>query len=564
MKNLHLKSMLMVSHKEKKARKVNFDDNITVIQGTNDTGKSSVIKSIPWVFGAEPHKLHHKWINANIAVLLKFTLDHDEYALYRHKDSFTLFDGKDNEIGTYRSVTNELGPVLAKLFNFKLKLVNRGGKSVIPPPAFLMLPFYIDQDKGWTDTWSSFKNLGQFSRWQKRVIGYHFGLRPDNWYELEAEKGQLKTEQEEPNRQLSSINAIKTRTEKDFVRNDFDIDIEDFKKEINQLLEKCDELKIDEQSYRNHMTIHRTDKIKLEAQIEIVVRTHDELSDDYKYAAEITDELVGCPTCGAEYENSFLERFEIAQDTQTCNDLLSSLRNDSRKLNETISILEKSLDNNQVKQKEIRALLSSRQGKIKLKDLIKNEGKKSLVKLIKAESTQYLQVIEGIDKKIEDIDNKMAKYESAERKKIIISDYAEDFRKYTSALGVYSLSDSVYKNIAANVVESGSDMPRAILAYFFSAIKAIKKNGNATLFPIIIDSPNQQEQDKDNLEKILNFIYKNKDPKQQAIVALVEDADVAFNGKKISFDKKYSVLNEEDYEKLAKEIELYEKVNLSI
>ncbi|MFI3156888.1 MAG: hypothetical protein QX199_12105 [Methylococcaceae bacterium] len=171
MKNLLLKSMLLVSHREKKARKIEFHPSVTVIKGVNDTGKSSVIKSIPFAFGAEPHKIHPKWKNADIAVLVQFSLNDISYSIYRHRKSFTLFDALDNEIGTYSSVTLELAPVLAKLFDFNLKLSDRDGNSVTPPPAYLMLPFYIDQDKGWTETWSSFMNLSQFAYWKQRVTG---------------------------------------------------------------------------------------------------------------------------------------------------------------------------------------------------------------------------------------------------------------------------------------------------------------------------------------------------------------------------------------------------------
>lgn len=85
-------------------------------------------------------------------------------------------------------------------------------------------------------------------------------------------------------------------------------------------------------------------------------------------------------------------------------------------------------------------------------------------------------------------------------------------------LGVYSLSDNVFKNINSSIEESGSDLPRAILAYFFTALKAIENNRNATHFPVVIDAPNQQEQDKKNLRKMLNFILESRPVDRQLIV----------------------------------------------
>jgi len=564
MKNLQLISMLLVSHREKKARKILFDPEVTVIQGENDTGKSSVIKSIQYVFGANPHKRHQKWKDADVIILLRFSLDGVSYSIYRHRGSFSLFDSNDDGIGTYSSVTLELAPALAKLFDFNLKLSDREGFSVIPPPAYLMLPFYLDQDKGWVDTWSSFTNLSQFAYWKQRVSGYHFGIRPDKWYEFEAKKKNLEGDKDEPIRQINAIQSVRDKAYKDMSRVDFDIDVEQFRKEIELLLNKCHELKTVEIKYRNKMSEFKTEKIRLDAQIEIVARTHDELSDDYKFSCQIDDESVGCPTCGAHYNNSFAERFDIAQDTETCTDLLSSLREDMIKVNKNIESTEELLNQTQGTRNHINGILSKKQGGIKLKDLIDMEGKRALIKHLDSESKSYKNKIEEIDGEIRKIAEEMEKFNDPERRKIIVSEYGENLRKNTIRLGVYSLSDNVFKNINSSIEESGSDLPRAVLAYFFTALSAIEKNGNATYFPIVIDAPNQQEQDKNNLKKMLEFILTNRPKEKQLILGLVEDAEVNFGGTVIVFDRKYSVLNEDDYMKVADEIRHFEAVNLSI
>jgi hypothetical protein len=564
MRNLQLKSMLLVSHREKKARKINFHPKVTVIKGANDTGKSSVIKSIPYCFGTNPHKRHRKWKDADVITLIKFTLDGVAYSIYRHKNSFSLFDSYKNLIGTYSSITNELGPALARIFRFNLKLADRDGKAVTPPPAYLLLPFYIDQDKGWSDTWSSFTNLGQFSNWKQRVTGYHFGLRPDKWYALETKKKKAEADRQEPLRQVTSINSIKERALKDLSHVDFNIDINEFKAEINTLLELCNELKDKEQKYKEKLTGLKTEKIRLTAQIEIVARTHDELSDDYKYALNHDCSTIGCPTCGAEYDNSFVERFEIAQDTETCTDLLVSLRDDLTKVQKNIDDEGGALSSLAAQQDSINDLLAKKQGSIKLQDLVNIEGKKSLIKHLKIEEKEQNLILSNISDDITKIGEDMERFDTPEMRREIIKEYGEILRKFTSKLGVHSLNDNAFKNITSTLEESGSDLPRAVLAYFFATQTAIRKNGNSTLFPIIIDSPNQQEQDPDNLKKMLDFIYKQRAPEQQLIVGLVEDADVEFDGEMIVFDKKYSVLTEGDYLQHSSELREFEAANLAL
>ena len=564
MKKLRLENMLLVSHREKKARRISFHPKVTVIQGVNDTGKSSLIKSIPYVFGANPHKIHPNWKEADVSILIRFSIDSANYAMYRNRNSFSLFDGNNQEIGTYSSVTLELAPVLAELFDFNLKLTDREGNAVIPPPAYLMLPFYIDQDKGWTETWSSFTNLSQFAHWKQRVTGYHFGLRPDKWYELEAKRKAVENAKEEPSRQLKSIESIRNKALRDLSRIDFDIDVESFKREIDQLLDMCEKLKQDEAGYKEKISNLRTEKIRLDAQIEIVARSHDELSEDYKFACQNTDSSIGCPTCGAQYNNSFSERFDIAKDTETCTDLLGSLRQELADVESAVQVQEAFLAVVKDSQMEINNLLSVKKGDVRLSDLINSESKKTLLSHLDSESGNIQNILDSLASDIERIQNDMEKFDDPDRRKNIVSSYGEDLRIFTAKLGVYSLGDHVFKNINSSIEESGSDLPRAILAYYFAALKAIIKNGNATLFPLVIDAPNQQEQDPVNLQKMLSFIKDNLPEQQQLIIGLVDDAEVDFEGSLVVLNKKYSVLEEQEYESLSDEIRQFEVVNLAI
>lgn len=563
MKSLQLENMLLVSHREKKARKIDFDPEVTVIKGENDTGKSSVIKSIQSAFGASPHNVHKNWTNADVHILIKFTLDGASYHIYKHRNSFSLFDSSKNIIGTYSSVTNELAPKLAQIFDFRLKLSDRDGKSITPPPAYLMLPFYLDQDKGWVGTWCSYRNLGQFAHWKPRVAGYHFGIKPDKWYQLDSERKNFEAEKDEPERQIKAIQSVRDKTLSDFSGVDFDIDIDLFRNEVNQLINRCNDLKKKEREYKNQILEAKTEKIRIEAQIEIVVKTHDELSDDYKYSSKVGD-VVDCPTCGAHYDNSFSERFDIAQDTETCVDLLSSLREDLAKIDKAISKSETMMEEAIEARLQINKILSKKQGDIKLKDLIDLESKKSLLVHLDKESAEYSKKLDEINIEIGKVTGEMKKYDDPERRKGIIAEYGELLRKNTMRLNVHSLDDSIYKNITPSIEESGSDLPRAILAYFFTSIEIIQKNGNATFFPIVIDAPNQQEQDKDNLNKILKFIKERRPKGKQLILGLVDSGDVDFEGKVLEFDKKYSVLNENFYQAGAEMINHFESQNLAI
>jgi hypothetical protein len=74
------------------------------------------------------------------------------------------------------------------LLNFGLVLPNREGDPETPPPAYAFLPFYIDQDNGWRQPLESFDLRGQYTNVRKHIVEFHSGIRPNEFYELQAQK----------------------------------------------------------------------------------------------------------------------------------------------------------------------------------------------------------------------------------------------------------------------------------------------------------------------------------------------------------------------------------------
>lgn len=562
MKSLKFESIVLVSHVERKSKKIEFDPNLTVLRGENDTGKSSVMKSLYYALGAEPHNVTKRWKNADVAVLLKFSLENVRYRIYRHRKSFSLFNSKDELVGTYDSVTNDLGPVLARLYNFNLIMADRFGVPTTPPPAYLYLPFYIDQDKGWASTWNSFKNLSQFGRWKEDVPSYHYGLRPDEWYAVKSKAKEIESELDEPTREKRALEGLYAKTRDELSRVDFDIDVERFTKDIKELIALCNQLRKKQTSYRQELNLLKNTQVRLDAQIEIVSHTYEELSADYGYATETMSDAVDCPMCGAEYENSFAERFHIASDTDTCRDLLQSLRKDLSKAKDAEKSVKTILRDTRVETNAIEGVLSRKQGKVSLSDLVKNEGKKELIDHLRLEIGKQSQAIQNIEGRMQELSEKMQQYDNPSRRKVIRDRFTKTFEKFCWDLNVHGIVEASYKTISTNIDESGSDVPRAILAYNFATLDAITIAENATFFPVVIDAPNQQEQDKNNLKRILNFIPENIPDGSQLILGLVDDCDIKFQGKVIDLTSKYSLLQESSYEEHASELSHYERLNL--
>jgi hypothetical protein len=119
---------------------------------------------------------------------------------------------------------------------------------------------------------------------------------------------------------------------------------------------------------------------------------------------------------------------------------------------------------------------------------------------------------------------------------------------YLSRLKVDRLGEASYRRIDSKIQESGSDQPRALLAYYFSILQVIRSfSSSSTICPIVIDSPNQQDQDSENLRTMLEFIRDNRPQNTQLILAVAEDLGVTFDGATINLQTRNSVLDEKEY-----------------
>jgi predicted nucleic acid-binding Zn-ribbon protein len=555
MKNFVLKDISILSHREKRARKIHFHPQTTVIRGDNDTGKSSIIKSIYYTLGAEPPVIHRLWKEASVITVVSFEVDSVPYTVLRAGATFVLSDAAGERLGRFTSVTNELGPGLAELFDFYVRLKGRKQEEAIPTPAFLFLPYYIDQDSGWGKTWSSFARLQQFSNWKTDLVYYHTGIRPNEYYALRSESRDIELAREEP----VSKHRVLTQLSQDLIRNlakaKFDVDIDSFKEEINSLLQKCATLKEQEEKYRSKLVTLETERHRLEAQREIVQRVRRELNTDYEFVSrDLTENEVECPTCGERYENSFAERFAIAQDEDRCRSLLLELAGDMHKNVAQIDEHRATLTRTSGDLETIQEILDERQGDVTLKTLIENEGKREMASQLYHRIEVLTSTIANLDAKLAELKSSMKRLEDPKRKQRIVAFYRDRMGQYLHKLRVKNLAEKVYQRIDASIPESGSDLPRALLAYSFALLHTIREFGSSTYCPLVIDSPNQQDQDAENHPRVLEFIRDERPLDTQLILGLVDDCAIDFGGKVIVMDEKHYALRQDEYRSVSEEI----------
>jgi len=200
---------------------------------------------------------------------------------------------------------------------------------------------------------------------------------------------------------------------------------------------------------------------------------------------------------------------------------------------------------------------------LKLEDLIENEGRKQVQQIIHNDIETVEGQIAEVQKEINAVKAQMALYDNAERRKAITKKFREMMGKYLFELEVHNLAHENL-HVYSSVSETGSDLPRALLAYYYGILHLMKENSTAAFCPIVIDSPNQQDQDIVNLKKMLSFIHERRPKDSQVVLGLVDDCGVEFDGSVIELSDKNQLLHTRDYAAISAEVrDLLDKVRLS-
>lgn len=557
MKSLRFQSCLLVSHREKRAREVLFHPSRTVIKGANDVGKSSLLKSIYQCFGADPAVEHPRWKTARISTLVCFTVDEVPYKIFRAAGNYGLFKG-DELIGNYSSVTNQLGPALAELLGFHLRLANRDAKVVVPPPAYLFLPFYCDQDKGWGDTWSSFAKLSQFPNWRDEVVAYHSGVRSAAYYIALDASTAANQQLIEPRAEIAALIAIQDRSVSE-ISLDAEIDPQLFRQDVVELMAKQQEIADEKERFRVTLSSLGERRMQLTAQKEILTRVKSELHSDYLFAVEsLSDDEVECPTCGQVHENSFSERFSIAQDEAKTTDLMAEIVAELNDVATRVRIEEENFDALTKVATGLQEILTRKRGDLTFHDYVARQGVKEFANQVAKRIQELGERIRVLELRATEAKEKMRSSESPMRRDSILENYRRTMEGFLLSLKVDSLSHKEYSKINFVVKETGSDRPRAILAYIGAMLNLIWAGENTPRCPIILDSPNQQDQDENNHVRMLEFI-RDKFPKDsQIILGVVDDCGIDFGGDVELLTQKDFCLLEDNYEECAELLRYYE------
>ncbi|MEA1675486.1 AAA family ATPase [Nitrospirillum sp. BR 11163] len=551
MKILRLKNLYLISMTERKAKKIPFHEKVTVIKGENDTGKSSIIKSIYWCLGAEPAVISDRWKELSPTGVLEFSVDGEEYSVIRTGNLFGIFNAYGSLLLKTASVAEGITPFISRLLDFGLHLTNREGDPEIPPPAYCFLPFYIDQDQGWVAQWNSFQNLGQYSSWKKSIIPYHSGIKPNEFFIINAQLTQERQRKLEKESERRTINSAALRIKGRQKAISIDIDAESYKKAIADLLKELSALQGQRSILMAQLSDHHNQKAMLEEQMGIVRAALSEFDKDYKFIQGHDHDAISCPTCGAEYENSFFHRFSLIEDREACRQFLSKNSSNLEAISTKISKSNAKINHGNFRITKINSILDQKKKKLRLRDVIDAEAEKKAHQLMVAEIEGIERDLQKCNLRIARLQDDIKKYDDPDRKSNIQGFYHEKIIKFSRSL---NLNLEFPPFIDYKIKETGNDRPRAMLAYFYAYLHTVREFTTSCFCPVIIDSPKQQDPDPNNTIATFDLIFSQMPDDTQLILGTVSLPDVTFEGHSITLSDKYSLLQEGEFEEVSSHI----------
>lgn len=564
-KSLVFKKLWILSKAEKAGINLRFSPKINLLIGENDVGKSTLIKSIYHCLGADTPQINNSvWKKANPIYCVEFEVAGTAYHVVRDEKYFGVFDGKKKLISRHASIggQNGIAKVINKLLDFDIELERQAdGKLGTAGPAFYFLPFYVDQDEGWSTSWSSFVGLQQFSSYRKLMLEYHLGVRPQSYYDAKKREIELRQQLHLIQSERVSMQAARNSVEKRKVRAQVDLDPAAFRAELEGVVDQYNAVYGQQQEVLSRLKDFRNQRNAVDIELEILRKGISELEADYRYSeSPETPDVVGCPTCGTEFGNSFVERFGILDDIDHCRALTDQWLKKRSDITVQLQQVEEEYKKASATLKEVEATLARTKENVTLSEIIASEGMKEMISTLNADIQEMLNREDGINKKI--LENEAGLKVDSARKKEIIGWYKARMKEYLNALNVGVLSEDDYQTLDRQIKNNalGSDLPRALLAQYFAFLSTMNQFNAFVLCPMLIDSPFQQEQDVTNRQAILNFILSKKLPDQQMILATVSIDEFSKNAELKNatlhkFEDELSLLRKDRYQSVLNDIE---------
>ena len=552
MKNIGFKEILFLSYKERKARRINLDSDVVVIKGGNGTGKSCLMKSLYGVFGAHVNKYPEGWNPYFIVVLLKYQIDGVTHRALRIGRDYYLLNPDNTAISETISM-DEQAKTLSMLFGFDLYYYSDQLQKKRLPVGCYFMPFYIDQDSGWQQPWSSFTQVGN-EQVKRNVMLYYTGVVNIDYYlskshlqSLQNEHRRWKNERTIQNNFISIIrDKLKSNSTMSLTEDAFKEEIETFVIRIQNLKERQNKIlkELEELYY---------DKLFKESRVASLHANIKAIEEDFNYAIQHEDMLI-CPVCGAQTENTALARYGMNVDREESRELIMKYKMELDEIKKKIERANKKSDELKKQIEEIENLITTKKEEYTLKEYLDNKVIEKLQSIFYENEHEFEVNIQRVEDEIKGEEDKLKSLKGTNRLKVILDDFNACLRVYSKELGS-AFDESKPHGLGEKIKGSGSSHPKETLAYFFSYLTIMHKYSTPIMLPIVIDEFKQNGSTDQSVDKMIEFAISHRPKNGQVIYSVSDDYSASCdNVMTVSLDGD-TLMTECDYFSIRNEID---------
>jgi len=498
---------------EGKAFNQRFKNNINLIVGEKDSGKSSLSRAMLYTLGCDVKGFDFIAKMPENIYVIDFNIDDNQFIIIRKKlkngrgKNFYKVICDNNKVSIFYD-TKTFKEYLNEIMNIQLVTTNSNNEETKIYPNHIFLPFYTDQDNSWQNYLvSTFSGVQFINNYKKTILEYFTGARSNEYYELQLKKSNLKTIIMELVAMINSKQLIIDENNKN-IKIIESIDVDEFQDQYNYVLEIYKNIietehrlkrKLNEKIYRKNSLMEMKEKIN--SSINGII---DNELDNY------------CPNCNQRVFNEMEENYRLYSIQQKLikerEKIVMFLEDVEDEINLSLSEIKNIKKENVELSNKLDAdsktiEIAERANSYALNHL--NETLLKELSNLRLKRDEYLEDIKEVEKNLNELN-----------KNDIAKDYKQRMIKAFSNLNIdFSYRNYYVSNLeSVNIMLSGATKVQAFLAQYLTIYEMIVNCDTTISIPMFIDTFLKDDFNDEEIDRTSTFVFNSlKDINQSFI-----------------------------------------------
>lgn len=544
MKEVYFKNLMIADLQKHTARVQSFEKGLNVVTSEdNHVGKSSLLKALYYTLGAEVD-FDSVWDKHSKLYIATLSVGENEYRVVRFLKRFAVFEG-EKLLKITDSVTKELTPLLGEIFDFSVYLPNKDtGKVEMAPPAFTFMPYYIDQDKGWSGLYDSFAAINQYKSADRiKSLYYHLNIYTKGTVELMAERDRLKERLEALAIENDRLNTILTALREETVNlppadtvSELEAHLAVPKKRIEQLVTQIGAIRNEIQGLETALRQHQYNLRVIKEYVSVKDKVSE--GDTHKYHV--------CPNCGYVFDEEIFNLVRANYGSMNEDYMCQQIQLLIDSVSDKLALAKEQYVTLRQQMREEESAFQAEKNEFDI--YVRQRGLAASVRRFQKQLDETAVEVQEIEQKIKEINKELRKLPN---RKEVEEKYIECVRLNIMTLDAWDPAYDGTIRLLKPIKAQGTLENKIILAQFMALFQTMEyfKTG-ATRFSFVVDSPRAKEASVSSSKDILKMIAQMK-MLPQIILATIDysefESEMEAPAKVIVLTEKRKLLNGNDF-----------------